>query len=187
MLDSLMIYSEKASRESLILDRLKLNTKDYLLLTLHRPYNVDDQNNLKNIIDTLSKVSWKIVFPVHPRTHKMLLQFGVKPGKNIKLIEPVGYIDFIKLQSNAYKIITDSGGIQKEAYLLKIPCITLRPETEWIETVKAGWNILVGFERDAILTAIEKFEPSGFQDNVFGEYSCAEKMVNILKDYFKNN
>lgn len=186
MLDSLTLYKEKADKESSVLDILEVKSKNYLLLTLHRPYNVDDNLNLAGVFDALSNIDSCIIFPVHPRTRKKMLQFGIRPGKNIKIIEPVGYLDFIKLQINAHKIITDSGGIQKEAYLLQIPCITIRPETEWVETVQAGWNTLVGFNGDKLKEAVENFEPSIDRPHIFGEYSCAEKMVRVLSAYFEN-
>jgi UDP-N-acetylglucosamine 2-epimerase len=183
MLDALLLNKEKAKQKSTILEKLCINAKDYYLLTLHRPYNVDNHENLKNILIGLSKIDKTIIFSVHPRTQKMISQFDVKISKNIQVVEPVGYLDFIQLEDNASKIITDSGGIQKEAYILKVPCITVRPETEWVETVEAGWNVLVGFDPIKLIDAIENFIPSGKQDKIFGEYGCADKMVEVIESF----
>jgi UDP-N-acetylglucosamine 2-epimerase len=103
-----------------------------------------------------------------------------KIGKNIIIIDPVGYFDFIWLQKNASKILTDSGGIQKEAYILNVPCITLRDNTEWIETIQDKWNILVGACKNKIIEAIKNFEPKNKQRKVFGDGNAGEKIVNIL-------
>jgi len=140
MVDGLLSNIIRAEKKAKVLDNLNIKSKNYYLLTLHRPYNVDDPEVFAKIMNFLSQLNKAIVFPAHPRTRKMMIRFKLKTSENLKIIEPVGYLDMIYLQKNAQKIITDSGGIQKEAYILKIPCITLRPETEWIETVKAGWN-----------------------------------------------
>ena len=188
MVDALQNAAERA-RNSTILEDLTLKVNDYYLLTLHRPYNVDDPEKLLNVLTVLSKLSKKVIFPVHPRTKKILENpayvplnnIGTSAGRqSIKLIKPVGYLDFIKLQSHAHKIITDSGGIQKEAYILKKPCITLRSETEWVETVEAGWNLLLNPDTEEdIVVQIETFEPAGVYDNIFGE-DVAERMGEII-------
>jgi len=183
MVDALMINKERALKKSNILDVLGLFEKDYLLFTLHRPYNVDSKENLKRIIAELSKIEKPIVFPVHPRTKKMIKSIDVKVGNNFKIIDPVGYLDFIMLEQASKKILTDSGGIQKEAYMLKIPCITLRPETEWVETVETGWNKLVGFDSSLLIEAVKSFSPNGEQEKIFGEFGCAEKVLEIIEDF----
>jgi UDP-N-acetylglucosamine 2-epimerase len=183
MLDTLRLNIAKAESSSKILKELNLAKNNYLLLTLHRPYNVDSFDHIKDIMDALDKTNQTILFPVHPRTKKMIGHFKLKLSNNIITIDPVGYLDFIMLEKNAKKIITDSGGIQKEAYLLKVPCITVRPETEWLETVQDGWNVLVGFDPDKLIAAIHDFSPAAKQNNIFGEYSCAEKMVKVIERY----
>jgi UDP-GlcNAc3NAcA epimerase len=185
MLDTLQLSITRAESSSHILEELELKKNNYLLLTLHRPYNVDSFNQIKNIFGVLAKSKEKIVFPVHPRTKKMINHFKLKLSKNIIVTDPVGYLDFIILEKNSKKIITDSGGIQKEAYLLQVPCITVRPETEWLETVQESWNILVGFDPAKLIDAVDHFLPAVKQNNIFGEYSCAEKMVDMIERYLK--
>ncbi len=180
MLDTLSISQKKAEKQSAILEKLKLTPGQYLLLTLHRPYTVDAAEVLQPILETLGRTGQKVVFPVHPRTRKMITSFKIKNAENILLLDPLGYLDFIRLQTSARKILTDSGGIQKEAYLLGIPCITLRPETEWVETVEAGWNRIVGHDPAKLIEAIESFNPDGRRPDVFGSIPVAEKMVSAL-------
>ena len=162
-----------------------VENNDYYLVTLHRPYNVDEPDRLSRILNGLGKVSKKVIFPVHPRTHQVIKNNNIKIPINISLIKPVGYLSFANLQLNSQKIITDSGGIQKEAYILKKPCITLRPETEWIETVEAGWNLLLNPNtEDNFAEQIDAFEPTGNYKNIFGE-NVAEKMLEIINTLMK--
>ena len=158
------------------------NFKNYYLLTLHRPYNVDNPQKLGKIIELFNSLNKNVVFPVHPRTNNIIKKNNISVDSNIKLINPLGYLDFIALQSNADKIITDSGGIQKEAYILRKPCITLRSETEWIETVESGWNKLINIEiDDAIVENIIEFSPSEKYPDLFGN-DVSKKMVKIIND-----
>jgi len=154
---------------------------DFYLLTLHRPYNVDIPNRLKKILEELGRTSFPIVFPIHPRTKKNIELNDILIPDNIIVIEPLSYIKFIHLMSKSAKVITDSGGIQKEAYILKKPCITLRSETEWIETVSLGWNILLNPENSSdFADKIDNFIPKGNYEALFGE-NVASKMVKILE------
>ena len=166
-----------------ILKKLKIESKQYLLTTIHRQSNTDDPNNLSALLDSLSETKETIVFPVHPRTEKFIKthQLENNIGKNIVLTKPLGYFEFLCLEQNAKKILTDSGGIQKEAYLLKIPCITLRENTEWVETVEDGWNVLVGTNKEKILHAVHHFEPKGKQRNIFGDGHASKTIVSLLK------
>ena len=180
MVDTMKQNLPIALEKSTIIADLKLNNESFNLLTLHRNYNVDDTNILKHILSQLGKLEEKIIFPVHPRTRKMLdTSFSI--SKNIQLAEPIGYIDFIVLENAATKIITDSGGIQKEAYLLKKPCITLRTETEWVETVEEKWNLLINPSDKKIATKIQSFHVPKKQKEVFGK-SVTKKMVKIIND-----
>lgn len=155
---------------------------NYYLLTLHRPYNVDDPEKLFNILSQLGSLKKTIVFPVHPRTRENLEKNKFKLNSNIKIIKPVGYLEFIELQDKADRIITDSGGIQKEAYILHKPCITIRSETEWIETVNAGWNLLIENEKeDCFCEKINSFQPPRTHPSLFGE-NVAEKMIRIITE-----
>ena len=158
----------------------------YYLLTLHRPYNVDDKEKIAKILGEIAKLEKPVVFPVHPRTHKILDMYSVRGGEKIKLIEPVGYLDFLTLQYHADKIITDSGGVQKEAYLLGKPCITLRPETEWVETVQTGWNLLLDPGNGNLTERISAFAPGGNRPDIFGR-NVAKKMVDVIKEFLKGN
>jgi UDP-GlcNAc3NAcA epimerase len=183
MVDAL-VSNQKFAEKSDILETLGLESKQYLVATIHRPSNTDDRGNLENIVDALYESCEKVIFPVHPRTRKVLSERGVNMrGKNIVLIEPLGYIDFLKLMRHARKILTDSGGIQKEAYILEVPCITLRTNTEWVETVEDNWNILVGADKQKIIKAIKNYEPLGQQRKVFGNGKAAIKICRILSQW----
>ena len=121
-----------------------MRSKSYYLMTLHRAENTDSSERLIEVLEFVSQVSKNnpILFPVHPRTKKILSQMQLKLAENIKTIEPLGYFDMVEILKNSSMVLTDSGGLQKEAYWLQIPCITLREETEWLETVESGWNVL---------------------------------------------
>ncbi|ACX72738.1 UDP-N-acetylglucosamine 2-epimerase [Methanocaldococcus vulcanius M7] len=166
----------------------------YFLLTLHRAENVDDKKRLKNIIDGLSIISEiydkEIIFPIHPRTKKRLEEFNLfdklKSNKKIKIIDPVGYLEFLMLEKNAKLILTDSGGVQEEACILKIPCITLRDNTERPETVKVGANILVGDNKEKLIKAVKTMlNKKRNWKNPFGDGKSGEKIVNILLEEMK--
>jgi len=185
MYDAILYYWDMAVKKSNILKELSLNDEEYILATVHRDFNTDDPRNLKNIIDAFVECKEKIVFPAHPRTVKMLKEFKlydkVLTAGNVKLIKPVGYLDFIRLEIGAKKIVTDSGGIQKEAYFLHTPCITLRESTEWVELVEKGWNVLVGMDEEKILSAINLFSVnSSYDDNMYGNGSAGKKIIEIL-------
>jgi UDP-GlcNAc3NAcA epimerase len=182
MVDSHAMAVEK-SKDKTILNDLNVKQGEYYLLTLHRPYNVDDNQNLSFMFTELEKLGKRIVFPIHPRTKKTIDQNSIPIPNNFICLKPLGYLDFVHLQAHCHKIITDSGGIQKEAYILKKPCITLRSETEWLETVDAGWNLLINpFTETNYSEKIEAFEPPSTYKNIFGE-NVAEKMVKIIKAF----
>jgi UDP-GlcNAc3NAcA epimerase len=178
MVDTMKDNMEIAFRKSTIITGLKLENREYNLLTLHRNYNVDNTDILEHILDQLGQLGETIIFPVHPRTKKMLTSTYSVPG-NIQLIEPQGYLDFITLEHSSKRIITDSGGIQKEAYILRKPCITLRTETEWVETVEEKWNLLVNPANKKIASIINAFIPPKKQKEIFGK-NVTKKMVQII-------
>jgi len=184
MVDSLNWGYHKAIHSN-IQNVLGLKTNNYTLLTLHRPYNVDDPENLRTIIDRFGQIKSTIVFPVHPRTNEIINKNNIPIPRNFLITKPVGYLDFIKLQSNSTRIVTDSGGIQKEAFLLRKPCITLRTETEWIETVDEGWNILIDINNPNVIDTVESFNPSKETRPVFG-VDVAQKMVSIINTLFNH-
>jgi UDP-GlcNAc3NAcA epimerase len=178
MVDTMKNNIGIALEKSTVISDLLLDNKEYNLLTLHRNYNVDNTDILEHILDQLGRLGEKIIFPVHPRTRKMITKNYCVPG-NIDIIEPQGYLDFIALEYSAKRIITDSGGIQKEAYILRKPCITLRTETEWVETVEEKWNLLVNPADTTIASKISCFKTPEKQANIFG-IDVTEKMVNII-------
>lgn len=184
MLDSFLEFSEVAGRNSRILHKLGLGKKGYLLATVHRARNTEIEENLKNIVEAFSGMDEKIVFPIHPRTVKYLKQYGLygqlKDAANMLLISPVGYLDSIMLTRNARKILTDSGGLQKEAYFSEVPCITLDEVTGWTELVEDGWNTLVGADKHQIVEAVKRFEPKRKQRDVFGDGRAAKKIAEVL-------
>ncbi|AKB24401.1 UDP-N-acetylglucosamine 2-epimerase [Methanosarcina sp. MTP4] len=183
MADSLLYNKKIAENKSNILNDLGLQSKSYFLTTIHRASNTDNKENLKNIVDAFSELKETVVFPVHPRTEKFLKEYGMydKLKSSVELVKPLGFLDFIKLMNHAKMILTDSGGIQKEAYILKIPCITLRENTEWGETVEDGWNVLVGANKDKILEMVNGFHPSlKTHEDRFGNGNASEKIVSII-------
>lgn len=180
MVDTLQNSLEVALQKD-TLEKAGVEKSCYYLVTLHRPYNVDDPDSLQQILNHLGKLSLEVLFPAHPRTKKIIKEHSLEVPEGINITSPFGYFDFLNLQYNAAKIITDSGGIQKEAYLLKKPCLTLRTETEWTETVKAGWNKLIDAIDPDFVETIEEFQPPAEQENIFGE-NVAMRMVQKIEE-----
>lgn len=191
MIDSLGDYLKKAD-ESKVLRDLCISKKSYALVTLHRPSNVDDKNNLNKIIRILKSINkinkeTDIVFPIHPRTEKMIDKFKLRKKfdeiKNLIITEPFGYLDFLALIKNAKYVLTDSGGIQEETTFLKIPCITLRDNTERPITISEGTNVLCGLKEDKIYSSIKKFESGKkIKSSIpkFWDGKAAGRIVHIL-------
>ena len=185
MYDAVLQFTEIAQKHSTILEDLGLSTRGYLLATLHRPYNTDVPENLKSILAAFLEIREPIVFSVHPRTRQKIDEFGLDNPqskiRNLQFIDPVGYLDMLMLEQNARLILTDSGGMQKEAYFFGVPCITLRPETEWVETVEAGWNVVVGSDRSLIVQKTRTLQPP-FQSKraMFGDGNASELIVQTL-------
>ncbi len=177
MYDSLLHYKDMVDLKFRLSDFMPYN--DYYLATVHRQENTDDMIKLKNLFSALGKLDYPILLPLHPRTRKLI--GSDKVYSNVMIIEPVGYLEMIFLMKNARKILTDSGGIQKEAYLLQKPCITLREETEWVETLTGNWNFLVGMNENLLKDKI-KVNNYGPQNNYFGEGNAAEKIIKKLME-----
>jgi len=160
MYDSLREHIKRAERSSRIMKKLNLSKKDFYLITIHRAENTDIKENLTKIVQILTGLDKKTVFPVHPRTKKCLFEFKLldklESKDHLLLIDPVSYLDMLVLEKNASCVLTDSGGVQKEAFFLKTPCLTLREETEWVETLKNGFNQLVGLEVNKVIKRIRK-------------------------------
>ena len=172
MFDALMHFSKISDAKSKILEALNLKPREYYLATIHRAENTDNWERLKNILEALSSLDKPVIFPVHPRTKKKVEEYNLEfLIEKIQVIEPVGYLDMIQLEKNAKAILTDSGGVQKEAFWLRVPCITLRDETEWVETVRYGWNRLVGADKEKILDAVKSISP-GEEVDFINEYAA---------------
>ena len=180
MFDAVLHFKKLAEQKESILDKISVKSGEYILTTIHRAENTNDINRLKNIIEALNKSGNKIVLPLHPRTKKYIENYNLQFSDNIKLIEPVGYLDMITLEMNSQKIVTDSGGVQKEAFFMKKPCITMRDETEWVETVQNGGNVIVGTDGDKILKSIVYFKPKMKQQNIFGNGKAGNKILDII-------
>ncbi len=180
MLDANLANRPLARQKSTVLSTLGLAPGSYGLVTVHRAANTDDPARLANIVTALSRVGETVIFPVHPRTRGALSRLNVRFGDNVRLIEPVGYFDMMVLEENARIIATDSGGVQREAYFMSKPCLTLRDETEWSETVEAGWNKLVGVDVATIVREWQTFTPPAEQPPIFGDGHAGEKIAEIL-------
>lgn len=177
----------KAKLKTEILAKLNIQPKRYLLATVHRQENTDDKISLTNIVEAFVKIKEPIIFAVHPRTRKYLKLYGldktISQTPHIHLIEPVGFFEMIVLENNAKLILTDSGGVQKEAYLDRVPCVTLRKETEWIETVQSGWNRLAGTDVEKIIRLIKKFPKPKNHPNFLGDGKAYLKIAKIIKKF----
>jgi len=185
MYDAVLQFVEIAEQRSTIMQNLGLEPGSYLLATIHRPYNTDVPEKLHNILTAFADIEEPVVFPVHPRTRQRIAAYGLdnlqSATRNPMFIEPVGYLDMLTLEKNARMILTDSGGVQKEAYFFAVPCITLRPETEWVETVDAGWNLLVGTDTSRILWAVKEHRwPDDRPSPIFGDGQAANKVIAAL-------
>ncbi|WP_135829681.1 non-hydrolyzing UDP-N-acetylglucosamine 2-epimerase [Halorussus halobius] len=189
MYDSILWARERAADASSILDDLSLSEGEYALATVHRPRNTDEPERLATIVDVLGEVSREVVLPAHPRTVSRLEEHGLREDaeRAVTLIDPVGYLDFVRLLDGAWRVVTDSGGVQKEAFFLDTPCVTLREETEWDETVESGWNVLVGADRDAIRSALDRgFDLDREKPEPYGDGNAAEKVRLALEGRYES-
>jgi len=188
MIDSLVANLEVASHSN-ILDRLSLESNSYITMTMHRPANVDSEDTLKELFKSITEISKEIpiVFPCHPRTKKRLEDFGIIDNNDLhsfKIIEPLGYLDFLKLQSNSKCVLTDSGGVQEETTYLQIPCITMRDNTERPSTVEIGSNLVVGTDPKVIQeTTLSSINGNGKVGSIpkLWDGHTAERIVDFLK------
>jgi UDP-N-acetylglucosamine 2-epimerase (non-hydrolysing)/UDP-GlcNAc3NAcA epimerase len=183
MADVSLAFRDIAEERSEILADLDLEPGSYLVVTAHRAGNVDDPERLGRLVDLLAGLPEPVVFPAHPRTRLRIDEVGLGDRLGpVRLIAPLGYLDFLKLARHARAVLTDSGGVQKEAYLLGVPCVTLRDTTEWVETVEAGWNVLVDLDRDAALAALEQ-KPPAERPELYGGGHAAERLCEALAAY----
>lgn len=182
MYDALLRDLRIARTRSDILSQLKLERGKYALATVHRVANTDNESRIRSILNALGQLSSRVVFPVHPRTHKMIQAWGMSVNSNVLMVEPVGRFDMLILQENANAILTDSGGVQKEAYMVGVRCITLRDETEWVETVTAGWNRLVSVDGKKIVDTFETWFPTAGRLPLYGDGNAALDVCRVLKN-----
>jgi UDP-GlcNAc3NAcA epimerase len=183
MADVSLAFRDIAEERSSILDELGLERGAYLVVTAHRAGNVDRPERLEALVSLLEALPGPVVLPLHPRTRERLEAAGLMERLGgIKVVPPLGYLDFLKLARHSRAVITDSGGVQKEAYLLGVPCVTLRDTTEWVETVEAGWNTLVDLDRDAALAALERPQPDD-RPGLYGGGHAAERVRDVLSAY----
>lgn len=171
--------AETSGRE--ILQKLNLEPKGYLLATVHRSENTDDPRCLTAILQAFDQIKEPILFPVHPRTRKAIGSLGCAVRPHVRLIEPVGYMEMTALSGAARMIMTDSGGLQKEAYWLGVPCVTLREETEWVETVAHGWNVLAGHDTGGIVGAVNSFVAPASRPPLYGSGCVAAACIKLLE------
>jgi UDP-GlcNAc3NAcA epimerase len=192
MYDAALHYAEAARGRDMILRRLKLSPKSYILATIHRAENTADLGRLRAIIDGLAAVACEhpVVLPLHPRTRASLAASDAlaRLPSACQVLEPVGYLDMVVLERNARLITTDSGGVQKEAFFYRVPCVTLRTETEWTELVELGWNLIVAPESAAAVAAGLRTgltRPRGREGAPYGDGAAAQRIVSVLKQATK--
>ena len=185
MYDAALYYAAKARVQSRVLQRLALVPGSYILATIHRAENTDEPQRLETIMTALEQVAWKlpVVMPLHPRTRQALVRLGRPPESftALRLIEPVGYLDMIQLEQHAQRIVTDSGGVQKEAFFFRVPCVTLRTETEWVELVQSGWNQLVPpLSVEAVVQALTIPIAQGEDLSLYGDGAASQRIARLL-------
>jgi UDP-GlcNAc3NAcA epimerase len=184
MYDSLLQTQPRlAPRAESLLPTLGISPHHYALATIHRAANTDDPVVLRRLVSGLGLLEMPVIFAVHPRTQRLLADFDIALGANIHPILPVGYLDMLTLERFAYRVVTDSGGVQKEAFLLQVPCLTLRDTTEWPETVASGWNSLVGSDPDVLQSAFHRPAPTRWEDTGFGSGTAAEQIAESLRQW----
>ena len=186
MYDAALVFGEIAAAKSTIIVDLGLTPGEYLLATVHRAENTDDPIRLQSILSAFAKLDKPVIFPVHPRTRLKIADLFPSPVtrhsslfSNIHFIAPISYLDMVQLEKHAHCILTDSGGVQKEAYFHGVPCVTLRDETEWVETVKAGWNQVVGADTMKIITAVGQAN-AGTTITEYGQGRSSEQVLRFL-------
>jgi UDP-GlcNAc3NAcA epimerase len=181
MLDAIQLFQPRAER-SQVLERLKVRPKQYLVATIHRAENSDDLGSLSGILEGLALLEETVILPLHPRTRKTMDENRILVGPSVRAISPLGYIDMLALERNAACVLTDSGGMQKEAYWLGVPCITLRNETEWPETVATGWNVLVGHNPAEIVASVQRSQRlPELHPDLYGNGTAGKQIAAILE------
>lgn len=184
MADSVRIFLPRAAEVSTILETVGVRPKQYALATIHRPANTDSEASLRTIFSAFAKFGLPVVLPLHPRTRGALERYGMtewlESQGNIRLVKPLGYLDMLRMQSNAAFIVTDSGGLQKEAYYVGTPCLTVRDETEWVETVESGWNRLLKVDEGELVKAARTISAPSAHPPLYGDGFAAQRIVEKL-------
>ena len=185
MADVTLAFAPVAEERSTALADNGVEAGEYLLVTAHRPGNVDDPGRLLRLVELLESLPGPVVLPLHPRTRARLEAAGLmeRVAASVHLTKPIGYLDFITLARHARAVLTDSGGVQKEAYLLGTRCITMRDTTEWVETIESGWNVLVDLDAAAALEALERPPPAGDRPELYGGGRAGERIRDALDAY----
>jgi UDP-GlcNAc3NAcA epimerase len=176
------MLAPRARSHSEVLERVGVRPGEYLVATAHRSGNVDDPARLERLVGLLLRVPGPLVLPLHPRTRARLEAAGLyeRLAAGVRLVPPLGYLDFTALLLHARAVLTDSGGVQKEAYLAGVRCVTMRSTTEWTETVDAGWNVLVDLDAEAAVAALERPVPSE-RPPLYGDGRAGERVVEALR------
>jgi len=182
MYDAMLDVVDRAVEHSTAVADLGLDDGEYVLATVHRASNTDDPNRLAGIVEGLAAAPRPVVLPIHPRTEAALHEHGFyeRAAEALELVEPRGYLDFVRLLDGAERVATDSGGVQKEAFFLATPCVTLREETEWVETVECGWNVLVGADPDRIRPALARDRWPDHRPSLYGDGNAAAAIAEVL-------
>lgn len=190
MYDVSLFYRGLALERSTVLDDLKLTEGNYVLATCHRAENTDDPLRLRGIVEALAVIARQVpvVLPLHPRTRKLLAEQGLAGLLGaVKVVDPVSFLDMVRLEQSAQAIVTDSGGVQKEAYFFGVPCLTTRDETEWVETVEAGWNRLVGADAATIISAYAALQRPAARALLYGDGHAAERILHLLERHRRHD
>ena len=181
MADALRLHGARAATRSDALTRHGLESGSYYLATVHRAENTDDASNLQRIFGAVGALDKPVVLPLHPRTQKRVSELQITLPGNVRALAPQGYLDMLALLRGAACVLTDSGGVQKEAYYLRVPCVTLRNETEWVETVATGWNTLTGTDPDRIMAAVARRPDQDTpHPDLYGNGMTAQRIAEIL-------
>ena len=184
--DLLRENHEKITAGTAVLDKFGVRPGEFLLATVHRAQNTDDRERLEAIVAALLDAGETVVLPAHPRLknalHRTGLLSSLEAAGSVVITDPLGYVEFLSLAAHSRMVVTDSGGVQKEAYMLGNPCVTLLERTPWPETVAAGWNVLIKPEREAILQAVNEFEPTKPREELFGDGSAGKRICSVLSE-----
>jgi len=175
MYEASLYYREKRT--------IHVSETDFILMTLHRAENTDEPVRIECIVKAVNNLTdYRFIFPVHPRTRKILEQQNLRFASHVKMVEPVGYFEMLAYEAACIAVLTDSGGVQKEAFFFRKPCITMRDSTEWVELVETGWNTLTGADTDKIIVAIKKIHTPENYPLLYGNGRCSEKIISCFEE-----